>query len=320
MLSSALFIGGCDRSGTTLLGSLIGRSPAAHVTPESQFKVQVVLQAGGVPRDFKPSVLFRESVVKTPRWGLWQGASDDLALEATDYGEFLLALASSHGRASGADDGAHLWVDHTPQNLHYAHILGAVIPSARFVHIVRDGRAVCASQLALPWGPRSPLQAAEYWKGRISEGLALESSEAFSGRVHRVTYEDLVLAPEATLRGVCEFAGIPFDPAMLEGGGFDVPGFTSSQHELVGSAPDAARIQAWRAKLMEADQRAYEWSAGSLLQSLGYACDFWPHLKGVPRRVRARYAVQEYGPGAWAARRTQVRRNRELQSGAAGEQ
>src|SRR5690606_22210011 len=40
----------------------------------------------------------------------------------------------------------------------------------------------------------------------------------------RIWYEDLVRAPEATMRAVCDFIGEPFDPAMLR--------YDTSAHDL----------------------------------------------------------------------------------------
>ncbi len=37
-----VFIGGCDRSGTTLLGAMLGATPNAVVTPESPFKIKII--------------------------------------------------------------------------------------------------------------------------------------------------------------------------------------------------------------------------------------------------------------------------------------
>ncbi|MBD3360653.1 hypothetical protein GF366_02510, partial [Candidatus Peregrinibacteria bacterium] len=37
-----IFIGGCPRSGTTMLGSLLGAHPEALCIPESQFKTDVM--------------------------------------------------------------------------------------------------------------------------------------------------------------------------------------------------------------------------------------------------------------------------------------
>ena len=38
-----VFIGGCSRSGTTLLGSMLGAHPLAITTPESPFKIHPLI-------------------------------------------------------------------------------------------------------------------------------------------------------------------------------------------------------------------------------------------------------------------------------------
>lgn len=309
-LDEALFIGGCDRSGTTLLGSLLARSPRVHTTPESQFKIQAIIDAGGIPSGFDPMALFRDTIEQLPRWALWAGAAPS-DLKDPSYGELLLDLASSHARASGAPDSARIWVDHTPHNLRFARLLDEALPRARFIHVVRDGRAVSASLIPLAWGPRTPLDAADFWKGRIAEGLAVELAPGFEGRVLRVLYEDLVREPERTLVKVCHFAGIDFEPKMLEGGALRVPDFTAAQHQLVNSPPDPSRIDAWRDKLSPEDLSAFEWSAGSLLDALGYRCEAWPAIARIPRGLRLRYAWRSTGPravSAWFAQRRRVQR------------
>lgn len=307
-LSRALFIGGADRSGTTLLASLLEHSQAAHVTPESQFKIQAVTRLGGVPIDFDPHELFTSVIQRTPRWGLWNGATAELATQGSSYGQFLLALASSHAHSQQAATSTSLWIDHTPSNIRRARTLDEALPGSLFIHMVRDGRAVCASQLALNWGPQSPLSAAAVWSKRVAEGLAVELDGQLSGRVHRVHYEQLVSAPERVLREVCDFAGIDFAPRMLEGGAFQAPSFTSEQHALINSKPNRARIDAWRTSLNVEAIRAFEWEAGSLLQSLGYDCDHWPIVLPVTRQARLKYMWQDYGLPAFRARRIQRKR------------
>jgi hypothetical protein len=42
-----------------------------------------------------------------------------------------------------------------------------------------------------------------------------------------VRYEELTTAPDTVVRGLCEFLGVPFEPAMLDYGRFDHDGFTA---------------------------------------------------------------------------------------------
>ena len=45
------------------------------------------------------------------------------------------------------------WVDHTPVNLKFFMHLVKHYERAKFIHIVRDGRAVASSVIPLEWGP-----------------------------------------------------------------------------------------------------------------------------------------------------------------------
>lgn len=113
-------------------------------------------------------------------------------------------------------------------------LLRATFPSARFVEIVRDGRAVASSLSKVDWWPGSTA----WWCGRrprewmaeggdpwtmcarswveelgvIADGLRDVPSE----QVLRTTYEGLVSAPVPTLERVAAFAGLAPDGRWLE--------------------------------------------------------------------------------------------------------
>ena len=57
---------------------------------------------------------------------------------------------------------------------------------------------------------------------------------------------------------------------MVEGKGFQVPGFTVNQHALVGKRPDSSRLDAWRSKLKPREIEIIESLAGDTLTRLGY--------------------------------------------------
>lgn len=117
-----------------------------------------------------------------------------------------------------------------------AGFLDAVFPGSRFVHVVRDGRAVANSWLQMPWfdghrGPEEwlfgPLPPAyrEEWEasGRsfvLLAGLAWkmlidafdEAREALGpARWLELRYEDLVADPEAAFARALGFLGLPWD-------------------------------------------------------------------------------------------------------------
>ncbi len=88
-------------------------------------------------------------------------------------------------------------------------------PSARFLHIVRDGRDVALSHETMPYGASNTLEAAETWKTRLRTNLKMG---AILGpeRYKVVRYEDLVSESEATLQSICAFLGVSYSPAMLD--------------------------------------------------------------------------------------------------------
>jgi len=114
-----------------------------------------------------------------------------------------------------------------------------VFPRARFVHVVRDGRAVASSWVQMPWwrGHRGPEQwqwgplpphHAEAWErsGRsfvVLAGIAwiilADAFEVASAAVPpaqwlQVRYEDVVAEPRSRIAGILGFAGLGWCPEL----------------------------------------------------------------------------------------------------------
>lgn len=113
--------------------------------------------------------------------------------------------------------------------------LSSIFPKARFVHVVRDGRAVTQSLMRVPFWrlrdrmntpawqngltekdladwerfERSPLAlAAVQWR-RVVESTRDEAASLAPDRYAEINYERFVAAPQAVLRGISEFCGLP---------------------------------------------------------------------------------------------------------------
>jgi hypothetical protein len=82
-----------------------------------------------------------------------------------------------------------------------------------------------------------------------------------------VRYEDLIADPEATLRRVCDFIELDFDPAMV-----DPPDRSAIETAL-------APVGGWRERLEPEQLEAFEEVAGPMLDELGYR-------SGAPSAVR----------------------------------
>lgn len=279
-----IFIGAASRSGTTLLGAMLGVGPDVLTVPEAPFKDR--LSDVGHPGDagVHGDLAARHALqVLRDDWKfrLWDlDLPDDPPPGVrVAYADLLGHLVLRYGEGTGKPSPA-AWVDHTPTNLQHAVSLAQRFPRSRFVHLVRDGRACTASWLPLDWGPNDPHEAAASWTRSIAFGLAAEQALGPS-RVVRVRYEDLVRDPVDAMKVVCDGVDLPFDEAMLHRRDYRVSGYTADQHRAVARPPDPTRVDAWRQRLSRRDVEIFEAYTGDLLAALGYE-----PLVGFGARVR----------------------------------
>lgn len=112
----------------------------------------------------------------------------------------LIARAEASGRAHFAEK--------TPRHIHALDTIRAHVPQARFIMLVRDGRDVAASFIKRTG---KALVGARRWR---DDNEIVRAAEPAPDTL-LLRYEDLIESPEAELRRVCAYAGLPFDPAML---------------------------------------------------------------------------------------------------------
>jgi hypothetical protein len=154
---------------------------------------------------------------------------------------------------------------------HYDRLLH-LWPRARFIHLVRDARDVCASWLRLGWVGNAWAGAREWQAGerlwdRVAASLPPEQR-------HELRFEDLLAAPRAELERLCRFLRVPFAEAMLE-----YPRDTTYE------PLDPSQAGKWRSQLSARAIRQIEAGAGELLERRGYVRSRLPPLRvGALRR------------------------------------
>lgn len=151
-----VFVGGCSRSGTTLLGAILGAHSACVCVPEAAFKIEVLrgrlagADAASLARDILRSREFQ-------LWGLDPGALEhEVDANARSYADVLRWLVRHYARTV-ARKGARWWIDHTPLNVRYAPspvIFPTRSSSTSFETAAASRRPFC------PWtGARTPWNA-----------------------------------------------------------------------------------------------------------------------------------------------------------------
>jgi hypothetical protein len=126
--------------------------------------------------------------------------------------------------------------------------LARAYPESKFVHVVRDPRAVCASKNVQANSKYSWLFLTRQWR-KIAT-LARMYDEQFPERVHVVRYEDLVRSPRATVLELCEFLDIDMDDRLLDPSNFvDGSGdqwLQNSSYEGSTASFDTSAVSKWR--------------------------------------------------------------------------
>jgi PAS domain S-box-containing protein len=250
-LIAPIVIGGCGSSGTTLLRQMLDRHPEIYCGPESTLFLTRTTSDADLAERFG----FAEAQVR-----LWR-------TESRSKVEFIERFQA----ACLARSGKSVWAEKTPENIRQFPAIARRFPRARLVHVIRDGRDVACSLRRAEWmklekitggAPRNSPEVLEtcirYWAERVAFGRSL----AGSSRYHEIRYEDLVADPERTLRGLLAFAGLAWDPRMLQA---DEASPTRDGRPIYGGS--AGR---WRRELSAGEAEIVARHAGLLLADLGY--------------------------------------------------
>ena len=321
-MTSPVFVAGPSRSGTALVRSLLNGHPEIHIANETHFfddlRRRVPIEGRLGPDEQAVVVDYFRALTHRP-YGHFgdpeRGWLDAAALSARaaalggradDFLRAYCEVSAIH------DDGrvARIWGEKTPRHIFRVDEILEAFPDARVVAMVRDPRAVVASykkwrnQGGLP-GADDPAHEAKLaaeaertrrsyhpvllsllWRGQANAAAAALDRHG-TERVWLQRYEDLVVRPEATGRGMTEWLGLEFVPEML-----DVPMHNSSFSTFdEGKGVTAEAVERWRDVLDPSEVAAVQRTCAALMASNGY--EPISTSASVPARLRP-YATFPY--------------------------
>ena len=235
-----IFVGGTGRSGTHIIGRLLGEHPRlADVPIEARLhcnkRGMPDLLGGRVSLDGYLTKLrefwwHRVRVDDQPRglYNLMRRAPFDAAAERFEaayhsdpvaacrelFVELLWPFADEQGKPGLVEMSSH--------NIREAQTLRRLFPEARFVHTVRDGRDAASSVTTKTWGPDSVVKAIDWWAARLRAIEAGVSSTEDGtehvlppDRLHCLVLDDLVHGErERAYDQLLGFCGLSDDPAI----------------------------------------------------------------------------------------------------------
>ena len=238
-----VFLVGAERSGTTAVRLMLDHHPSVGWVNEFEYVVDMVPDGDGWP-DVESYVEWLETHRIFTAAKLTVG-------KALSYPELV-------------DDFLRQWRERKGKPVvgatvhrHFDRLL-RIWPDAKFLHIVRDGRDVAASNIRMGW-------AGNVWHG-IDRWIEAERlwermrGELGSERYFEFRFEDLITEPDRWLGEICDFLGVERDcDAML-----------SYPDDTTYSYPDSRLLYQWKRKMGAKDIAVLESRIGGMLTERGY--------------------------------------------------
>ena len=253
-----IIIGGCDRSGTTLLRAVFDCHPDIAAGPEAWVFTYRI----------DPDWLASEFGMD-PAW------VRELKSNAPSLGVFIERFMGAFAEREQKP----IWCEKSPRNVLRLDYIWRTFPKAKFVHIIRDGRDVSCSLRThpkrirvgneyVPNTVRRPIRdCIDHWVKYVTAGLEHRDDPRYT----EVRYEDLIADYAGTTRRLCEDLGIEWTPELLE------------RERIQGERADTEIVNPevrqplytkaagrWRSDLSDEELRTIRERAGGLLDRLGY--------------------------------------------------
>lgn len=217
-VTGRFFVVGSARSGTTLLQAMVAAHPRVFSIPETHF----FCESAASGRRGRLGMVRKRWARKALEYVLQMTGQENSGIKPPRLSPFLRSYAKRFVWAMDAaavENGRDIWAEKTPHHIGFLQKIADSVQGARFIHVLRDGRDVLASQR------HAMRQDPEYWSAHSwsledmvqlwNDNTRITLDHAGSPGHLVISYEELILTPEEALRQVAEFMGMDFDDAML---------------------------------------------------------------------------------------------------------
>lgn len=245
-----VFIVGLPRSGSTLIEQILSSHSAVEGTMELPDIISIARRLGGRHKKDRPSAY--PEVLET----LDADACRALGEEYLDRTRIQRKL------------GRPFFIDKMPNNFAHVGLIRLILPRAKIIDARRHPLGCCFSAFKQHFARGQTFsydltELGRYYADYID--LMAHWDQAMPGAVHRVIYERMIADPEAEVRRLLDYCGLPFEPGCLKFYENDRAVRTASS-EQVRRPIFTDGVDQWR---------AYEPWLGPLKAALGPALQSW---------------------------------------------
>jgi len=244
---------------------MLNRHPDVAIPLESLFMIDYLRAGEWMSASELYPMLLREPELR--EWGLDPSKGDLIGCHT-----IVDAIERLHQKYAEIR-GKPRWGQKTPRFVRFLPQLAQSFPLARFIHVIRDPRAVVNSLKRSDVHHSNALFGARRWRADVAQGLAFE--QAAADRVLRVAYEELVRWPSAVLERVCAFLELDWPEAdwwrSTDRPTREYSEFYDQIHQNLDHAVSGDSVDRWRHELSAAEIEVVEASARDLMGTLGYA-------------------------------------------------
>jgi len=297
MDAAPIFVVGASRSGTNLVRALLNAQGSLWVSAETHYfdDLRTRLPGGGAaPLDDAGRAECERYFLSLSHRAYGRGGDPEHA--RIDAGELRRLAVGLGGTGDAYFEAfctlrAHLhgrerWAEKTPRHVYRIPELLDAFPTAKVLCLVRDPRAVVASYRdwhrggirdGLDEGDEAGLAAERVrsrrsyhpvlisllWRGVVqAEHAALRRYGP--ERVHLQRFESLAADPEGTVRALCEWLSLDFEPAMLE-----IP-VVNSSYATADTGVSREPVERWRSSLPPRELAIVQRCCAGLMRELDY--------------------------------------------------
>ena len=286
METQPIFILGVPRSGTTLLRTMLDSHPNIAAGAECPW----ISGSCGLKPSFKDLFYALINGKLGPLKNFKELTEELIAQELAQCINGILQI-------SAQKRGKKRWAEKTPNHMQDLPFLHKLLPEAKYIHIIRDGRDVACSSFKLKgvwWGSLwigheknkcsiSHMNALKRWRDWIL--LAEKEIVQYQLNVHTVQYEHLIRNPKKSLKDILLFIGEDWSDELLN--------YSNQPHSFpdweVGSHDVAAKpklenknIGLWKTEFNIVEKLICKKIADPLLVKLGYEPTSISHIGNKP--------------------------------------